>query len=135
MDSTAWIVPPLAFLIVFCVYFGCFAIIFLGLVEGDIDVAGGSIILAVVTALAVLNLDIGESTIPISPQGDLLTGSLGWKSDLATLYLFFWRAVGVPKALLYFFVMFVSPAIVFTLIIGVILSSRQVREYWEELRS
>lgn len=133
LDSTTWIVSPIAFLIVFTVYLGSFTLIFFGLVEGNLDFLGQSAMLGVLTALAMLNIDLGESTIPISPQGNLLTGSLGWKSDLSVLYWTLGNFIGVPTPFMFFFVMFVCPAIVFSIII-LSLTTKQVRQYWRELR-
>jgi len=132
-DSTEWIIPPLAFFIVFLFYFGSFSLIFFGLVEGNLEFLGSSLTLGVLTALAMLNIDLGESTIPISPDGSLLVGSLGWKSDLSVLYWYLGNTIGIPSNLIFFFVMFVMPAIVFTLII-LSLTTKQVRHYWQELK-
>lgn len=133
LDKTEAIPPFLAFLIVFPVYFGTFSLIFFGLVEGNLDFLGESLVLGLLTSLAMLNIDLGESTIPIGPDGSLLTGALGWKSDLSVLYWSFWRFIGVPSSMMFFFVMFVSPALVFALII-LSLTTKQVRAYWQELR-
>jgi hypothetical protein len=132
LDSTSWVSPPIAFITVFLVYFGCFTLIFLGLVEGNMGYLRGSLTMGFLTSLGLLNIDIGESTIPIRPDGTLLTTNLGFKSDLASLYHWLWSPI-IPKEHLYFFVMFVSPAIVFTLII-LSLTTKQVRQYWQELR-
>lgn len=133
LDNSEAIPQPIAFLIVFAIYFGTFTFIFLGLVEGNLEFFRGSLTLGVLTALGMLNIDLGESTIPISPQGDLITTSLGWRSDLSTLYWGFWHFLGVPKEWMWFLVMFISPAIVFSLIIFSF-TTKQVREYWSALK-